>query len=1274
MFSLVFPAGWTGILVLLLAVAEISHGDEFYVAVDERDCPGNAAECHNLTHYTSLLNPFINNSIVYFLEGTHVLEQDNHFEISRVDNLTLRGLGRMKQGWSEDVWESSSVITCSNHTGGILFSKCSNLEIVFLTITHCGSQITEEMVEYLSNRSSIWGFASLDKASYGLVLFDGIDLLMDGLSVQNGTGFGLATFNTFNIRVTNSSFSRNNRGNVCVGDPKCAGGNAMFLYYDVHVETTNITTNSTTCIQNHGQIYHLDISHSNFSFGIDNSSTLVIGSGLGVNVLTSTNYTVVVSMNFLLLCNNNALFGGNLFLQIAANTAVSSITIKNTRIRSGASYQGAGLYYTNSIYNIPPCTANTGGTNELVISNSDFLGNMAMTEGAGAWIGILPQTEVIKKIVSFTSCLFIGNIGQDGVQGSGLHAFQLSQFTQDSLVDFLFTNTTFMNNVNRKISNSSKTRSVVSLESLHKVTMNGVKIYNHDSVGIRLYHSTLTLSGQDTVIASNNGTTDGNGGGIYLSGDSHLIFRSPVHLTLINNTAERGGAIYIESNSIPDVVHPCFFQVNDPDNILNPDDSPIPDVTVHAYNNTATVTGDLLYGSDIESCSLVTPSEYLFGYTSKDVFSILFNYSENYQHRLVSSDPQDVCFCDENGLPDCNVSNKTVSAAPGEKFEFSVAAVGLFEGFAPGRIKAEIYSNRVSHGLLYEQGESHCTNMSFSVDFNATNASIYLSVVGVDNEYKRLPFINVTLHPCPAGFSFSDSSKVCDCDTTIMSLIDNATCDVSAMSITRVGDNWIAFNFEDNCTIAHNDCPFSYCNAESVTFTMNETDLQCLSNRTGILCGMCGENLSLVLGSNNCMKCSNAYLTLLIPFALLGLLLVALLIALNLTVAVGTINGLIFYANIVKINEPLFFPGGSHGSIPFLSQFISWINLDFGIETCFFSGMDAYIKTWLQFVFPLYIWLLVIAIIVISPYSKILSRLTGSNAVPVLGTLVLLSYTKVLRAVIQSLIIAYVSCGGSLRRVWAFDANIDYFSGPHLVLFIFALAVFLLVALPYTLLVLFNPVMEGYLSQFRHFKWLARLKPYYDAYSGPYKDRFRFWPGILLLARLVLALVIPFNSGNTNLSVILTVILLLMVTAWNMNGVYNNGYLDLLESWFLLNTALYCVFAFAEHATEGGKVTVSLVFLTFVGIVVFHLYLQLKKTKHGEKIDQRFRTWISRKFSKESAEDNLVDSSSKTCYVDNELLASTTVVRRRESLLSDEYKDFEGVNSRSRTRYSVIQI
>ena len=104
------------------------------------------------------------------------------------------------------------------------------------------------------------------------------------------------------------------------------------------------------------------------------------------------------------------------------------------------------------------------------------------------------------------------------------------------------------------------------------------------------------------------------------------------------------------------------------------------------------------------------------------------------------------------------------------------------------------------------------------------------------------------------------------------------------------------------------------------------------------------------------------------------MLLIVVLITLNLTVSIGSINGLLLYANIVKLNETVFFP---NGSIPVLNQFISWLNLDLGIETCLYNGLDGYTKAWLQFIFPLYVWLLMIGVIIGCHYSVRLTRLCG---------------------------------------------------------------------------------------------------------------------------------------------------------------------------------------------------------------------------------------------------------------------------------------------------------
>ena len=70
------------------------------------------------------------------------------------------------------------------------------------------------------------------------------------------------------------------------------------------------------------------------------------------------------------------------------------------------------------------------------------------------------------------------------------------------------------------------------------------------------------------------------------------------------------------------------------------------------------------------------------------------------------------------------------------------------------------------------------------------------------------------------------------------------------------------------------------------------------------------------------------------------------------------------------------------------------------------------------------------------------------------------------------------------------------------------------------------------------------MKPFFDAYGGPYKDKCRFWTGFLLLVRVILALVVSLDieatiSLNTNHKVMITISIsdrfysnTLLVTNW----------------------------------------------------------------------------------------------------------------------------------------------
>ena len=110
-------------------------------------------------------------------------------------------------------------------------------------------------------------------------------------------------------------------------------------------------------------------------------------------------------------------------------------------------------------------------------------------------------------------------------------------------------------------------------------------------------------------------------------------------------------------------------------------------------------------------------------------------------------------------------------------------------------------------------------------------------------------------------------------------------------------------------------------------------------------------------------------------------------------------NGLIFYANIIQASQYTFLPWRS---THILSVFIAWLNLDLGVETCFLEGLDAYYKTWLQFVFPFYIWSVAGVNIILSKYSSRVVKVMGNNSLPILTTLFLLSYTKLLCIIITA--------------------------------------------------------------------------------------------------------------------------------------------------------------------------------------------------------------------------------------------------------------------------------
>ena len=182
--------------------------------------------------------------------------------------------------------------------------------------------------------------------------------------------------------------------------------------------------------------------------------------------------------------------------------------------------------------------------------------------------------------------------------------------------------------------------------------------------------------------------------------------------------------------------------------------------------------------------------------------------------------------------------------------------------------------------------------------------------------------------------------------------------------------------------------------------------------------------------------------------------------------------------------------------------------------------------------------------------------------------------------------------------MWLYDANIDYLHGKHIPLFIMAVLVFVLLFLPYTLLLLFGQWLQA-ISHLRLFSWVnsARLKPFMDSYHAPYKAKHCYWPGLLLVLRFVLLLVFALNpqqDPSVNLLAILVTTGFLVAWAWLSGGVYKSWCLDALECLFALNLIILAAATYyVDHSQENqlavGYTSVSIALGTFIGILVFQL-------------------------------------------------------------------------------------
>ena len=1204
------------VLLTLLNTVLASHQHRIVYVTPDLDentlskCP--AQECYTLHSVSNMSDQyFVSNTTIALMEGTHIYSSlhNEAVIVEVVENFVLTAANLT----------IGATIEC-NTSFGLQFIFTRNLTISGITFESCGAHMT-----YLSRSAESAILATL----YIVISHD---VTIENVTVTKGQGFGLIVYNfhrRFSIynsqflgnqlnfglfKLPYSTFFRDGSAKVrklIIAQSKFIDGYMnpnkrknnyeynfssgitviTFSSKDPSQTRTNIMIYDVVLNNNTGRNGNLHIEYNACTTRLCttnlNSSNSVGGIFLRPRLFRSTYCTSITAWGLSTVVNSS-FENASVYLSVLKEDVIDIDDLLET--------ENPELVYLHLIFLQNVTIANNNADTTLFISyvHRVILADVTLENNKGENLMLVIQTEVQLQ----GQCIFRRNIGAIAVYVSSQLVFNDncevhvidSQDDLNAPLHISYAYVEFRRNSTIKFRNNTG-------------LMSGAIAF----IGAI---ATFFGRGIEMSFLENSGIS---GGAFALYDKSRFDFQdnSEVHMTFIRNYASKvGGAIFVK-----DVEYLIVGSLRGNEPFFRLSEGVV--ATLSFFGNTAELAGCTIYGGWIDSSFIKKPNITIVSVNTCNA-------------SVVSSNPKRLCVC-MNSQPDCNITDMQIEYIPGQSYSVSAVAVGQRFGIVPSTVQAQ-FVNLESNGELEETEyvqivDKRCTHLTFTLRSLSQDERIALTIANDEVERPGLYHIpdyenlfhtlelNFVLKGCPYGFYLNATLKQCVCETPLLD--HKIQCNSQTLTIYRSASKWINVTLahiaqnRSSGVIVHDHCPFDYCIVPEPD-TNQQIDLlnpdeQCTYNRSGILCGACQSKLSHVLGTSKCQQCTRPWILLIIPLvALAGLALVAGLMWLNLTVSVGTINGLIFYANIVRANQATFFPRDSSKS--FLSIFVAWLNLDLGIETCFYDGLDAYAKTWFQFLFPFYIWFLVISIIVSSHYSTRVSRLSGNNAVQVLATLFLLSYAKLLRIIIttfSSTQLVYPT--GHYKWVWLYDGNVDYFKGKHIPLFIASLFLLVFISLPYTMGLLCIQWLQRF-SNFKLFLWVGKLLPLFDAYTGPYKTSHRYWTGLLLLIRACVFLVFSLNTiGDPTINLLTITALVICIFAYlsMVGGVYKQWYLNLIEMIFMMNLGILSATGLYKVSRDSSilpvtNTSVAIAFVLFIIISFCHAMEQISNSRKGK--------------------------------------------------------------------------
>ena len=1178
--------------------------------------------CDTLSNYATANESYFrtSNMTFVFLPGLHLLEVNITF--ARVKDLTLTTT-------KDDglvVERNETIIECASEKEniGFLFEEVSELSINGLMISRCSR--THYHTCMICNSTNIQA---------GLCFRNIRNLKMNAVSVQKSNGYGVFLSLIFGESWIESCIFQKNRA---PDDPQM-GGNAALVYQDCR----KYHENASASVQIVGSEF-LDGNSHMFASGLvlvlncpktrvnvslveatilnnsdskavtprscispahpSNGGNLAVIFNSGWNSIVNSIFTGVdsVGMNQVSIINSTislgrACFGGGIFLHSTLSHNSFSIIIENSELSNNTASDGGGVYAQLYSY-WENDRSSQARNNVLTMTACNFTGNQLLDNSnivAGVALAFASSTRQPQFVILLSNC----HVLENGAWGSPAGRGEGGQHPS-SLVGAVLTTSV-------------------------RIHMKNCIFEWNRATAISGFRSVLTFS--DNVIISHN--IGQNGGGIALREASYVTLTPHTTLSISYNHADSfGGGIYHVDDHYSRLNEPCFYQIDlDNDTSLSVREA-LEDTRVRLLNNTAYLAGSQLYGGRVDSC--------VFPYGT---FDKLFEYqSENGSEDTskISSDPEMIQFC---------APHQQVNTYYGADFNVSLLLTGQRGGVTPGKVVFTTNS-RGTKVFNHEKFKSSngCVKYLVSVAGNRSNSVILNISIEQSTPFQLLTndiSLEVEIVPLPLGFVAINEDPFYECIKYPNLAHANFQCIISENKsyVKRTPPHWLGYDKQDGFSL-YVDCPDDYC--KTVNYTEIETnsekfnqDEQCMNNRTGKLCGMCKNGLSLSFGSSACLDCTHTTFPksvgISLGIALLAVVFLLIILALDINITRGTMSGYMLYANLFYIYWTILVPDYEHKEKwMFFKVMIYATNMAFSCEhCCLYDGFDVVGRTWVQFMLVVYIWSLAGGIIWMSRKFACINAHIGHVTVPILATVLLFSHISTSIAIIHALsfaVLKYTGPNGSTvsYNVMLFDGNVGYLKGRHIPLFIVG-CIFAILSLGFTFTLLCVQPLQRY-SHLKIFRWVNHLKPLIDAYTCPHivKPRYRFWNGFLLLIRSIIYILTTtpqarksYQSSLTILSVVCFIVILVPLV---LGGVYTKRHLNYLSNFYIINLFLLSVIASRQlpsnpqrlyiHHQDTRRHSVFICSMVSLGtattmffcILGYHIYQLMRKLKVVRKL------------------------------------------------------------------------